>query len=135
PDRTGPVERLLPRVQRRGRLSPRARAPPGTATFESSVREESGLIGGIVQVVDSGPLLLALPVAAAAGAVTFLSPCCLPLVPGYLSYVTGMSGADAGRAATGGVAEPAARTGETRAAAGGTATLAQTAAVSRAAPA
>jgi cytochrome c-type biogenesis protein len=32
-------------------------------------------------------------VAAAAGAVTFLSPCCLPLVPGYLSYVTGMSGA------------------------------------------
>jgi cytochrome c-type biogenesis protein len=35
------------------------------------------------------------PIAAAAGAVTFLSPCCLPLVPGYLSYVTGMSGADA----------------------------------------
>jgi cytochrome c-type biogenesis protein len=38
--------------------------------------------------------LLALPVAAAAGAVTFLSPCCLPLVPGYLSFVTGMAGAD-----------------------------------------
>jgi len=33
-----------------------------------------------------------MPVAVAAGAVTFLSPCCLPLVPGYLSYVTGMSG-------------------------------------------
>src|SRR5215472_12464602 len=46
-------------------------------------------------VVGSGPLLLAIPVAAAAGAVTFLSPCCLPLVPGYLSYATGMSGADA----------------------------------------
>jgi len=43
--------------------------------------------------VSSGPLLLALPVAAAAGAVTFLSPCCLPLVPGYLSFVTGMAGA------------------------------------------
>jgi cytochrome c-type biogenesis protein len=43
-------------------------------------------------LVSSGPLLLAVPVAAAAGAVTFLSPCCLPLVPGYLSYVTGMSG-------------------------------------------
>jgi cytochrome c-type biogenesis protein len=43
----------------------------------------------------SGPLLLAVPVAAAAGAVTFLSPCVLPLVPGYLSYVTGMSGVDA----------------------------------------
>jgi cytochrome c-type biogenesis protein len=48
----------------------------------------------ITQLVTSGPLLLALPVAAAAGAVTFLSPCCLPLVPGYLSYVTGMAGAD-----------------------------------------
>ncbi|MGI9008429.1 MAG: cytochrome c biogenesis CcdA family protein [Streptosporangiaceae bacterium] len=42
----------------------------------------------------SGPLLLAIPVAAAAGAVTFLSPCVLPLVPGYLSYITGMSGVD-----------------------------------------
>jgi cytochrome c-type biogenesis protein len=46
-------------------------------------------------LVTSGPLILAVPVAAAAGAVTFLSPCCLPLVPGYLSYVTGMSGAGA----------------------------------------
>ena len=49
-------------------------------------------------VVGSGPLLLAIPIAAAAGAVTFLSPCCLPLVPGYLSYATGMSGADAEQA-------------------------------------
>ncbi len=44
-------------------------------------------------LVSAGPLLLAIPVAAAAGAVTFLSPCVLPLVPGYLSYITGMSGA------------------------------------------
>jgi cytochrome c-type biogenesis protein len=50
-------------------------------------------VSGIVQFVTSGPLLLAMPVAAAAGAVTFLSPCCLPLVPGYLSFVTGMAGA------------------------------------------
>ncbi len=49
----------------------------------------------VVSLVSSGPLLLAIPVAAAAGAVTFLSPCCLPLVPGYLAYITGMSGADA----------------------------------------
>ncbi len=48
-------------------------------------------MSGIGQLVQSGPLLLAMPVAAAAGAVTFLSPCCLPLVPGYLSYITGMS--------------------------------------------
>jgi cytochrome c-type biogenesis protein len=48
--------------------------------------------GGVADLVSAGPLLLAIPVAAAAGAVTFLSPCVLPLVPGYLSYITGMSG-------------------------------------------
>lgn len=42
----------------------------------------------------AGSLLIAAPVALAAGAVSFVSPCVLPLVPGYLSYVTGMSGAD-----------------------------------------
>ena len=63
----------------------------------------------IGSLVGSGPLILAVPVAAAAGAVTFLSPCCLPLVPGYLSYVTGMSGADAaGAGASQAGAEPAA---------------------------
>ena len=51
--------------------------------------------GGVGHLILSGPLLFAIPVAAAAGAVTFLSPCVLPLVPGYLSYVTGMSGVDA----------------------------------------
>jgi len=50
-------------------------------------------VSGVGQLVTSGPLLLALPIAAAAGAVTFLSPCCLPLVPGYVSFVTGMAGA------------------------------------------
>jgi cytochrome c-type biogenesis protein len=50
-------------------------------------------MSGVAGLVSSGPLLLAIPVAAAAGAVTFLSPCVLPLVPGYLSYITGMSGA------------------------------------------
>ena len=47
-----------------------------------------------MSTVTSGSLVLAFPVAAAAGLVSFLSPCVLPLVPGYLSYVTGMSGAD-----------------------------------------
>ena len=49
-----------------------------------------------VAAVTDGPLLLALPFAAVAGLVSFLSPCVLPLVPGYLSYVTGLSGADLG---------------------------------------
>jgi cytochrome c-type biogenesis protein len=50
----------------------------------------------VTSMISSGPLLLAMPVAAAAGAVTFLSPCCLPLVPGYLAFITGMSGAGSG---------------------------------------
>ncbi|MEV8637673.1 cytochrome c biogenesis protein CcdA [Streptosporangium sp. NPDC051023] len=45
----------------------------------------------LTATVASGSLLLALPIAVAAGLVSFLSPCVLPLVPGYLSYVTGMS--------------------------------------------
>ena len=55
-----------------------------------------------VSTVTDGPLLFALPVAAAAGLVSFLSPCVLPLVPGYLSYVTGLTGVDlaAGTAAS-----------------------------------
>ncbi len=52
-------------------------------------------MSGVGQLVLNGPLILAVPVAAAAGAITFISPCCLPLVPGYLSYVTGMAAADA----------------------------------------
>jgi cytochrome c-type biogenesis protein len=55
--------------------------------------------GGAGQLVTNGPLILAVPVVAAAGAITFASPCCLPLIPGYLSYLTGMSGA--GVASTG----------------------------------
>jgi cytochrome c-type biogenesis protein len=46
------------------------------------------------QTVATGSLLLAVPIAVAAGVVSFASPCVLPLVPGYLSYVTGMVGAD-----------------------------------------
>lgn len=50
-------------------------------------------------IVTSGPLLLGIGVAVVAGLVSFLSPCVLPLAPGYLAYVTGLTGADpAGRA-------------------------------------
>ena len=45
-------------------------------------------------LVNGGPLLLAIGAAALAGLVSFLSPCVLPLMPGYLSYVTGLAGAD-----------------------------------------
>lgn len=39
-----------------------------------------------------GSLLLAMAVAAAAGIVAFVSPCVLPVVPGYLGYVSGIAG-------------------------------------------
>lgn len=41
-----------------------------------------------------GSLVLAVPVAMVAGLVSFFSPCVVPLLPGYLSYATGLSGAD-----------------------------------------
>lgn len=42
----------------------------------------------------SGPLLLALGASVLAGLVSFASPCCVPLVPGYLSYLASISGGE-----------------------------------------
>jgi cytochrome c-type biogenesis protein len=53
------------------------------------------------QTVLTGALLLAVPVAVLGGLVSFFSPCVLPLVPGYLSYVTGVSGTDLAEARRG----------------------------------
>lgn len=61
----------------------------------------SGVGDTLRDTVLSGSLALALPVAAAAGLVSFLSPCVLPLVPGYVSYVTGMAATDLGRGGRG----------------------------------
>ncbi|MGI9092863.1 MAG: cytochrome c biogenesis CcdA family protein [Mycobacteriales bacterium] len=52
----------------------------------------AGVGGSFEHAVVSGPLLVAALVALVAGVVSFLSPCVLPLVPGYLSYVTGLTG-------------------------------------------
>lgn len=54
----------------------------------------SGLGDAFAAVVSDGSLLLAAGVAALAGLISFASPCVLPLVPGYLAYVAGLSGAD-----------------------------------------
>ncbi|MCX5312457.1 cytochrome c biogenesis protein CcdA [Streptomyces sp. NBC_01724] len=51
--------------------------------------------------VFNGALLVALPIAVLGGLVSFFSPCVLPLVPGYLSYVTGVSGTDLAQARRG----------------------------------
>lgn len=49
---------------------------------------------GIAETVASGSLIFAMILAFAAGIVSFASPCVLPLAPGYLSYVTGLTGAE-----------------------------------------
>lgn len=44
-------------------------------------------------IVTDGSLLLAVAVSALVGLISFASPCVLPLVPGYLGYVAGLTGA------------------------------------------
>ena len=58
------------------------------------------------ELAENGPLLLAIGGAALAGLVSFLSPCILPLVPGYLSYVTGLAGSDLEAASAGRATRP-----------------------------
>jgi cytochrome c-type biogenesis protein len=57
-------------------------------------------------LVADGPLLVAAGVAALVGLISFASPCVLPLVPGYLAYVSGLVGApaDVAPAGSGGTA-------------------------------
>ena len=99
-DRSGRVAaRVLGKVgarhpaRRRGRR-PR-RAGPVSVAMSST------------DTITDGSLLLAVPLAGLAGLVSFLSPCVLPLVPGYLSYVTGMTGVRPRRAPSRAAAWPA----------------------------
>lgn len=54
----------------------------------------AAVVNPIGEIVLSGNLLLALPIALAAGFLAFASPCVLPLVPGYLAYVGGFTTGD-----------------------------------------
>ena len=57
-------------------------------------------MSGLAETAAAGPLLVALGLSVLAGLVSFASPCVVPLVPGYLSYlaaVVGVDGADATR--------------------------------------
>lgn len=49
---------------------------------------------GLAELAASGPLLLALGMCVVAGLVSFASPCVVPLVPGYLSYLAGVVGVE-----------------------------------------
>lgn len=67
----------------------------------------AGLPLGVGEVVSSGSLVIAIPLAVLAGLVSFASPCVLPLVPGYLSYVTGLTGSELEEARAASTAVPA----------------------------
>ena len=52
------------------------------------------MVESVPQIITDANLLAAAAVAFVAGLVSFASPCVVPLVPGYLSFMTGLSGAD-----------------------------------------
>lgn len=88
-------------------------AAPGLLGAAHGVLATGGAAAGIGDAFQttafSGSMLLAVPVALVAGFVAFASPCVLPLVPGYLGYLGGMSAATLGpRRVTAGAPAPAA---------------------------
>lgn len=64
----------------------------------------------ITELAISGPLLVAIALALAAGVLSFASPCALPLVPGYVAYLAGLVGADESGPRTAGSGATATRT-------------------------
>lgn len=55
----------------------------------------------MISSVSTLPLIAALPIAVAAGLVSFVSPCVLPLLPGYLAFLSGATGSIEGRSGRG----------------------------------
>ena len=63
------------------------------ATAAAATASAAGTAGNQAAAsIADGSLLVALPIAALAGLISFLSPCVLPLLPGYMGYVTGLTG-------------------------------------------
>lgn len=65
----------------------------------------------VQELITDANVLVAAVIAFVAGVVSFASPCVVPLVPGYLSYVTGLSGQDIAQADAGGKGRVALGTG------------------------
>lgn len=73
--------------------------PVGLLPPVSAATTMASAVGdGLAVTAFSGSLLLAVPVAVLAGLVSFASPCVLPLVPGYIGYVSSMAAAETGTA-------------------------------------
>ena len=80
-------------------LAALAASASGASVAAAPVLADAGDAFG--RAAASGSLALAVPVAVLAGLVSFASPCVLPLVPGYLAFLGGMTGAASGRTALG----------------------------------
>ena len=65
-----------------------------TSVTPNPVVNLAGIAQTFQDTAATGPLLLAILVSALAGAVSFASPCVIPLVPGYLSYLAGLVGVE-----------------------------------------
>ncbi|MGA7835385.1 MAG: cytochrome c biogenesis protein CcdA, partial [Acidimicrobiales bacterium] len=55
----------------------------------------------VIASIQSASLFVAIPIAIAAGLVSFVSPCVLPLLPGYVAFLTGATGRIEGRSGRG----------------------------------
>lgn len=76
---------------RKGLLGPALAAVLGPLAVWGLAVAVQGTSAGPGAAVLSGPMIVALPIAFLAGLVSFASPCVLPLVPGYLGFVSGMA--------------------------------------------
>lgn len=63
-------------------------------THDTLLLAQSSIGQTFADTAIAGPIILALLAAMAAGLVSFASPCVIPLVPGYISYLAGVVGAD-----------------------------------------
>ena len=63
-------------------------------THDTLLLAQSSIGQTFADTATAGPIILALLAAMAAGLVSFASPCVIPLVPGYISYLAGVVGAD-----------------------------------------
>ncbi len=93
-------------------LAALAASASGASVAAAPVLADAGDAFG--RAAASGSLALAVPVAVLAGLVSFASPCVLPLVPGYLAFLGGMTGAASGRTALGRGVAPAVAGGVVR---------------------
>ena len=88
-------------LDKQGRVASRVLGEIQKGTLKALIEPRRGRVAAartvnspFAEAILNGSLLLAIPVALLAGLVSFLSPCVLPLVPGYLGYVTGLTGVD-----------------------------------------